>query len=151
MGLMGLLEGPGRTDMDVRSKKRSRSTGTLRGIALVVRTYPAEAAAMGLMLLTVPWWMDLSFMWVLAAALVALSQVWNGLDTGIGIGLPVLSCVLGMALWSGDARYIDEYILESLAATGVIGLGLANLVCVLYLFPRVLRAARRKEGQVQLA
>lgn len=150
MGLMGLMEGPGQTDMDVRRKKtRTKSTGTLRGIALVVRTHPAEAAALGLMLLTVPWWMDLAFVWVLAAALVALSQVWNGRDTWIGIGLPVLACVLGMALWSGDSRYVDEYILESLTATGVIGLGLANLVCALYLFPQVLRAAQRKEAAVQ--
>lgn len=149
---MGLLEGPGQTDMEVRGKKaRTRSTGTLRGIALVVRTHPAEAAAMGLMLLTVPWWMDLAFVWVLAAALIALSQVWDGRDTWIGIGLPVLSCVLGMALWTGDARYVDEYILESLTATGVIGLGLADLVCVFYLFPRVLRAAKRREEASQLA
>ncbi|WP_040698503.1 hypothetical protein [Nocardiopsis kunsanensis] len=145
-GLMGLVEGPGRADTVAgRKKSRARGTGPLRGTALVVRTHPAEAAALGLMLLSVPWWMDLAFVWVLAAALVALSQVWNGRDTWIGIGLPVLACVSGMALWDGDARYVDEYILESLTDTGVIGLGLANLVCVLYLFPRVLRAAERKE------
>ncbi|MBE3002272.1 hypothetical protein IDM40_26750 [Nocardiopsis sp. HNM0947] len=147
-GIMGLLEGPGQADVDLRGK-RTRSTGTLRGIALVVRTHPAEAAALGLMLLTVPWWLDLAFVWVLAAALVALSRVWNVRDTWIGIGVPALACVLAMSLWNGEARYVDEYILESLTATGVIGLGLANLVCVLYLFPRVLRAARSEEESAQ--
>lgn len=143
-GLMALLEGPGQTDMDLHGKK-ARSSGALRGAALVVRTHPAEAIAVALLLLTVPWWWSLAFMWVLGAVLIVLSQVWNAVEKWIGVGLPLLGCVLGMALWNGEAKFLDQYIQESLSATGVIGLGLGALVSALYLSSRLLRSARTQE------
>lgn len=143
-GFLALLEGPGRTDTDLHGRKTRRS-GILRGTAPAVRTHPAEATALALLLLTVPWWWNLAFMWVLGAVLVVLSQVWNPVEKWIGVGLPLLGCVLGMALWDGETKFLDQYIQESLSATGVIGLGLGALVAVLYLFPRLLRSARTQE------
>ncbi|WP_316042190.1 hypothetical protein [Nocardiopsis sp. CNR-923] len=93
------------------------------------------------MLLTVPWHWDLAFVWVLAAALIVLSQVWSTRDKWVGVGLPLASCAVAMALWNGEAKFIDRYIQESLPATGVIGLGLACLATFLYLYPRALRSA----------
>ncbi|MCY9786038.1 hypothetical protein KIK06_19285 [Nocardiopsis sp. EMB25] len=149
-GLMALLDGTGRPEADTSGASR---TGPVRGVALVVRACPGEAAALGLMLLTVPWRWDLAFVWVLAAALIVLSRVWSTRDKWVGVGLPVVSCAVAMLLWDGEAKFIDRYIQESLPATGVIGLGLACLVCVFYLYPRALRSAlvgdRAREGVVE--
>ncbi|WP_304452051.1 hypothetical protein [Nocardiopsis sp. YSL2] len=142
-GLLSLLEGPGRTEMSVG--ERSRTAGGLRGLAVVVRHHGPEAAALGLLLLTVPWGWNLAFVWVLSAALIALSRVWTARDKWIGLGLPLLGCAIAMALWPGEAKFVDRYIQESLPATGVIGLGLASLVSVFLLYPRVLRSARAEE------
>jgi hypothetical protein len=143
-GLMSLLEGPGRTEMAVGGR-RDAGGGGPRGMITVVRHHPPEAAALGLLLLTVPWGWNLAFVWVLGAALIVLSRVWTPWDKWIGVGLPLLGCVIAMALWPGEAKFIDRYIQESLPATGVIGLGLASLVSVFLLYPRVLRSARAAE------
>ncbi|MFI6575256.1 hypothetical protein ACIBFB_05600 [Nocardiopsis sp. NPDC050513] len=137
-GLLSLLDGTGRR---AAAPPRPRRTGAVRGAVLVVRTHPAEAAALGLMLLTVPWHWGLAFVWVLAAALIVLSQVWSTRDKWVGVGLPLASCAVAMVLWDGEAKFIDRYIQESLPATGVIGLGLACLATFLYLYPRALRSA----------
>lgn len=150
-GLISLLEGPGQTDMNIgdsrpnRSDRGGRGSGGLRGAAAVVRHHPSEAVALLLLLLTGPWWWNLAFLWVLGAVLILLSQVWAHRDKWIGVGLPLLACMVAMALWTGDAKFADQYIQESLPATGVIGLGLASVVCALYLYPGVLRSALSAE------
>ncbi|WP_150240730.1 hypothetical protein [Nocardiopsis quinghaiensis] len=151
-GLLSLLEGPGQAYVHIRGRRADRAArgdrgpGPLHGLASVARHTPGEAVALLLLLAAVPWWWNLSFLWVLGAALILLSQVWAARDKWIGVGLPLLSCAVGMALWAGDARFVDQYVQESLAATGVVGLGLASLVCAVYLYPRALRSARAAEG-----
>ena len=143
-GFMALLEGPGQTDMNLHRKKTGRPRG-LREASLVARTHPAEVIAITLLLLVVPWWWDLAFVWVLGAVLIVLSQVWNAVEKWFGVGLPLVGCVLGMALWNGETKFLDQYIQESLSTTGVIGLGLGSLVSVLHLVPRLLRSVRTQE------
>ncbi|WP_116246195.1 hypothetical protein [Nocardiopsis sp. FIRDI 009] len=149
-GLLALLDRSGGPKDDAAVAGRP---GPLRGVALLVRACPGEAAALGLMLLTVPWWWELAFVWVLAAALVVLSRVWSTRDKWVGVGLPVASCAVAMLLWDGEAKFVDRYIQESLPDTGVIGLGLACLATAVYLYPRALRAAlaghRVREGAVE--
>lgn len=164
-GLRSLLEGPGQTEMRIRGRRADRGDPSGRsggsagadqpgqgartdrgGPVGVVRRHPPEAAALLLLLLAAPWWWDLAFLWVLGAALILLSQVWSARDKWVGVGLPLLSCALGMALWSGEAEFVDEYVQESLTATGVIGLGVASLVCVVYLYSRLPRSAPPGRG-----
>jgi hypothetical protein len=141
-GLRSLLEGPGQTETRVRGARADRGgPGAPSGPVAVARRHPPEAAALLLLLLTVPWWWDLAFLWVLGAALILLSQVWAARDKWIGVVVPLLACALGMALWSGEAEFVDEYVQESLTTTGVIGLGLASLVCAVYLYSRLPRRA----------
>lgn len=148
-GLRSLVEGPGQTEMSLRGPRAEpderRGPGALRGLAAVVRHHPPEAVALVFLLLTVPWGWDLAFLWVLGAALILLSQVWVARDKWIGVGLPLLACAVGMALWRGEVDFVDQYVQESLAATGVIGLGLASLGAAAYLYGRVLRSALRAE------
>ena len=157
-GLRSLVEGPRQTDIHItgrhadRAARAARSTaarGGPRGAVALVRHHPAEATALGLMLLTVPWALDLAYLWVLGAALVVLSRVWTGRDKWVGVGVPLLACLLGMALWNGEARFVDQYIQESLASTGVVGLALGSLVCVVYLYPRVRRSADAAERRAR--
>lgn len=147
-GIRSLLEGPGQTELRIRGRRADRGDRPGQGDrpdrggpVAVLRRHPPEAAALLLLLLAVPWWWDLAFLWVLGAALILLSQVWPARDKWIGVGLPLLSCALGMALWSGEAEFVDEYVQESLTATGVIGLGAASLVCAVYLYSRLPRPA----------
>jgi hypothetical protein len=79
---------------------------------------------------------------VLGIAFVVLSRVWAVRDRWIAVLVPLLACVVGMALWTGDADFVDQYIQRSLADYGVIGLGLGSLVSVVYLYPRAARSAR---------
>ncbi len=149
-GLLSLVEGPGRTELRVRGRGTEdrgdeRGPGLLHGPVILVRRAPAEAVALLLLLAAVPWWWGLSFLWVLGAALILLSSVWRTRDKWIGVGLPLAACVLGMTLWTGEARFIDQYIQESLSATGVIGLGAASLGCAVHLYARALRSARAME------
>lgn len=149
-GLMSLLEGPGRTEVHVRGREAERrgddrGPGLLNGPVTLVRRTPAEAVALLLFLTAVPWWWGLSFLWVLGAALILLSSVWRTRDKWIGVGVPLAACALGMALWEGEAKFIDQYIQESLGSTGVIGLGVASLGCAIHLYPRALRSARAME------
>ncbi|WP_159943546.1 MULTISPECIES: hypothetical protein [unclassified Nocardiopsis] len=154
-GLMSLVEGPRQTEVHIRGRRADRAgepapnPGPLRGLASVVRHTPAEAVALALLLVSAPWWWNLSFLWVLSAALILLSQVWRGRDKWIGAGLPPLACAVGMALWGGEAEFVDQYVQESLAGTGVVGLGLASLVCAVYLYPRALGAARAAEASAR--
>lgn len=87
------------------------------------------------------WW-NAAFVWVLGAALLLLSHVWGSREKWIGVGLPLLACAVGVALWDGDEKFIDLYIQQALPSTGVPALGVASLVCVLYLFPKAARSAR---------
>ncbi|GHC78087.1 hypothetical protein GCM10007079_15740 [Nocardiopsis terrae] len=144
-GFLALLEGPGQTDqrMDGRAARR---TGAVRGYRLILRHHPAEAVALAVLVLSGVWW-DVAFLWVLGAVLVVLSQVWGARDKWIGTGVPLAACVVGTALWEGEAEFVDQYIQQALPATGVAGLGLASLACVLYLFPKAARAARAAERE----
>ncbi|MFL1376208.1 MULTISPECIES: hypothetical protein [unclassified Nocardiopsis] len=143
-GLMGLLEGPGRTEMRLEGRVR-REVGPVRGLLLCLRHHPGEVIALALLLATVPWVWGLSFLWVLGIAFVVLSRVWGVRDKWIAVLVPLLACVVGMALWTGDADFVDQYIQRSLADHGVIGLGLGSLVSVAYLYPRAARSARAAE------
>ena len=139
-GFMALLEGPSQTDMRMDGKV-TRKPGVVRGSLLLVRHHPPEAVALAVYVLAGLWW-DVAFLWVLGAALIVLSTVWNSRDKWIGAGVPLFACVVGMILWTGDAKFIDQYIQQALPVTGVAGLGLASLVCVFYLFPKAARSAR---------
>ncbi|CAL9521919.1 hypothetical protein SUDANB121_03873 [Nocardiopsis dassonvillei] len=143
-GLMGLLEGPGRTEMRLEGRGR-RETGPLRGLVLCLRHHPAEAAALVLLLSAVPWGWGLSFLWVLGVAFVVLSRVWNTRDKWVAVLVPLLACAVGMGLWSGEADFVDQYIQRSLGEYGVIGLGLGSLVSAAHLYPRAVRSARAAE------
>lgn len=139
-GLMSLLEGPGQTEMRMDGRT-ARRPGVMRNSLLLVRHHAPEAVALGMFALAGVWW-DAASVWVLGAALLLLSQVWGTRDKWIGVGLPLLACVVGVALWDGDAKFIDLYIQQALPSTGVPALGVASLVCVLYLFPKAARSAR---------
>lgn len=147
-GLRSLVEGPRQTDIHIAGRRAGRvprSTAGQGGLLVLLRRHPAEAAALALMLLTVPWALDLAYLWVLGAALVVLSRVWSARDKWVGVGVPVLACLVGMALWTGEAKFVDQYVQESLASTGVIGLALGSLACVVYLYPRARRSAAAEE------
>lgn len=143
-GLMGLLEGPGRTEMRLEGQGR-REAGALRSAVLCLRHHPGELVALVLLLATAPWGWGLSFLWVLGIAFVVLSRVWSVRDKWVAVLVPLLACLAGMVLWSGDADFVDQYIQRSLAGYGVIGLGLGSLVSVGYLYPRAVRSARAAE------
>ncbi|GAA1469427.1 hypothetical protein NE857_30625 [Nocardiopsis exhalans] len=139
-GFMSLLEGPSQTDLRMDGRG-GRKPGVTRNSLVLARHHPPEAVALAVLVLSGVWW-DVAFLWVLGAALIILSQVWNALDKWIGVGFPLAACVVGMTLWTGEAKFIDQYIQQALPATGVPALGLASLVCVLYLFPKAARSAR---------
>lgn len=143
-GLRGLLEGPGSTEMRLVGRA-PRETGTLRGLVLCLRHHPAELVALALLLISVPWGWGLSFVWVLGAAFVLLSRVWDVRDKWIAVLAPLLACLAGMALWTGEADFVDQYVQRSLAEYGVIGLGTASLFSVAYLAPKASRSARAAE------
>ena len=139
-GFLSLLEGPGQTDMRMDGRT-TRPPGMMRNSLLVLRHHAPEAVGLALFVLAGVWW-NVAFVWVLGAVLILLSQVWETRDKWVGVGLPLLACVVGVALWDGDAKFIDLYIQEALPATGAPALGIASLVCVLYLFPKAARSAR---------
>ncbi|MEU0237199.1 hypothetical protein ABZ234_05860 [Nocardiopsis sp. NPDC006198] len=157
-GLMSLVEGPRQTDIHVTGRRADRAERAARnagsrsgppGVVALVRRHPAEAAALVLMLLTVPWSLNLAYLWVLGAVLVVLSQVWSAVDKWVGVGLPLVACLVGMALWSGEAEFVDQYVQESLAATGVVGLAVGSLAGVVYLYPRARRSAGAEERRAR--
>ncbi|MUL44030.1 hypothetical protein FZ103_23170 [Streptomonospora sp. PA3] len=106
-----------------------------------LRRHPAEALAIGLYAAAAAVG-ALAAVWLVGAAIVALSRAWTGLDKAAGVGVPVLATLVGMALWESGAKhiYIDEIIWESLAATGVVGLRIAALGTALFLAARLSRA-----------
>ncbi|MEU3311005.1 hypothetical protein ACWGSK_07890 [Nocardiopsis sp. NPDC055551] len=140
-GFMSLLEGPGQTELRMDGRTRRRRSGTMRNGLLLVRHHTPEAVALGVFVLAGVWW-DAAFVWVLGAALLLLSHVWGAREKWVGVGFPLLACVVGVALWDGDAKFVDLYIQQALPSTGVPALGIASLVCVLYLFPKAARSAR---------
>lgn len=139
-GFMSLLEGPSQTDLRMDGRVARKPGVTRNGLMLARHRLP-EAVALAVLVLSGVWW-DVAFLWVLGAALIILSRVWDTRDKWIGVGVPLLACVVGMTLWTGEAKFIDQYIQQALPTTGVAGLGLASLVCVLYLFPKAARSAR---------
>ncbi|MBR8742570.1 hypothetical protein [Nocardiopsis sp. MG754419] len=148
-GLLSLLEGPSQTDMRMDGRT-TRRPGVLRNSLLMVRHRAPEAVALTMFVLAGVWW-DVAFLWVLGAVLLLLSQVWGAREKWVGVGLPLLSCVVGVALWNGEAKFIDLYIQQALPATGAPALGIASLVCVLFLFPGAARSARAADRSAHLA
>ncbi|WP_431870931.1 hypothetical protein [Nocardiopsis eucommiae] len=146
-GFMSLLEGPSQTDLRMDGRV-ARKPGVTRNGLMMLRHHPPEAVALLMLVLAGVWW-DVAFLWVLGAALIVLSQVWNARDKWVGVGLPLLACVVGTALWTGEAKFVDQYIQQALPATGVPALGLTSLACVLYLFPKAARAARVADRSVR--
>ncbi|MET9712692.1 hypothetical protein [Nocardiopsis alba] len=139
-GILALLEGPGQTDQRLDGRT-SRRPGVMRNSLLLVRHRAPEAIALLMLTLAGLWW-DVAFLWVLGAVLILLSHVWSAKDKWVGVGLPLVACTVGVVVWDGEARFIDQYIQQALPATGVPALGIASLVCVFYLFPKAARSAR---------
>ena len=144
-GLMGLLEGPGRTEMRSEGRSGRAGAGPLRSVVLCLRHRPGELVALTLLAAAVPWGLGLSYLWVLGVAFVVLSRVWKARDKWIAVLVPLLACLVGMALWNGDTDFMDQRIQNALADHGVIGLGLGSLLSVVYLYPWAARSAREAE------
>lgn len=91
---------------------------------------------------------QITVLWPLAAVQVAFGRPWLAADKWVALGLPVLGTALGMALWPGQAPYIDLFIQESFQATGVMGLRATIVVCAFFLLLRLSRivAARRSRA-----
>ncbi|GAB3439079.1 hypothetical protein GCM10027570_02910 [Streptomonospora sediminis] len=119
----------------------SRRADALVGLGAALRRNPPEVLAAGLYLVagTIG---ALAGVWVIGAAIVVLSRVWSGLDKAVGVGVPIIATLVGMALWESGAAhiYIDEIIWESLAATGVVGLRIAAVCSSLFLIVRLARS-----------
>lgn len=123
------------------ARRGTAAPGTARTLALAVREHPGEMCAVALFAVAGLWW-SAAFLWVLGAVLIVLSQVVGARDKWIAVGVPVLAAAIGMALWPGEAKFVDVYISRSFAATGVVGLGLASLGCALFLLVRLVRVTR---------
>ncbi|MFD0802226.1 hypothetical protein ACFQZU_13000, partial [Streptomonospora algeriensis] len=105
-----------------------------------LRSHPGEALGVGLYLAAGAVGV-LAGGWLIGAAVVALSRVWTGLDKALGVGVPVLATLVGMALWESGVEhiYVDQIIWESLTESGVVGLRLAALGTGLFLALRLTR------------
>lgn len=103
-----------------------------------IRKSPTSAAA-ALFYLISAIIFPLTILWPLAAAQVAFGGFWKRMDRWVGLGVPLGATVVGMALWPGDAPYLDTIIQESFLATGVWGLRAGAFVCAFYLFVRMAR------------
>ncbi|ASU82251.1 hypothetical protein CDO52_05135 [Nocardiopsis gilva YIM 90087] len=128
-----------RGDADAGS---SRATGP--GPIDVARRYPAEALTIGIYLISGIIG-GIVFLWLLGAVLAVLSRVWSRVDRWVAVVVPVAATVGGMALWQGEAPYVDQFIMASLLDTGVIGLRVAAVACGLYFALRLMRLVRRAE------
>lgn len=135
----GLFGGAGVTAVRGRAGEASREA--LAGLASAARMYPPEVFAIGIYLVSVLIG-EVALVWAVGAVLVILSDVWTRRDKGVAVAVPLAATAVGMALWQGDAPYIDQIILISLVETGAIGLRLATLGCVCYLVVRIMRIAR---------
>ncbi|QBI52268.1 hypothetical protein [Streptomonospora litoralis] len=119
---------------------RSRGAALPTGLPAALRRHPPEALAVALYAAAAGVGV-LAGAWLIGAAVVALSRVWTGLDKAVGVGVPVLATLVGMAVWESGAEYIyiDEIIWESLADTGIVGLRLAAAGACVYLALRLPR------------
>ncbi len=115
--------------------------GAIVGLATAVRSHPPEIFAIGVYLVSGVFG-QVALVWAVGAVLVILSDVWPRGDKWVGVAVPLVATLLGMALWPGEAPYVDQIILMSLMDTGVIGLRLAALGCGVYLLVRITRHAR---------
>ncbi|QVQ50667.1 hypothetical protein J4H86_17430 [Spiractinospora alimapuensis] len=103
-----------------------------------VRKSPTSAAAAFFYLISAIIF-PLTVFWPLAAAQVAFGGFWKRMDRWVALGVPLATTVVGMALWPGEAPYLDTIIQESFLATGVWGLRAGAFVCAFYLFVRMAR------------
>ncbi|WP_148046349.1 hypothetical protein [Halostreptopolyspora alba] len=139
----GLFGGRGATA--VRDRSGGAPRGALLGLASAARAYPPEVFAISVYLVSALVG-EVALVWAVGAALVILSDVWTRRDKGVAVAVPLVATAIGMALWEGQAPYIDQIILFSLVDTGVVGLRLAALGCVCYLLVRITRIARATES-----
>lgn len=84
----------------------------------------------------------IAFVWIIGAVQVLLSSVWAVNDKWIAVGVPVAATAIGMALWQGEAPFIDQVILESLLDTGLVGLRIGVIASAAVLAVRIARIAR---------
>ncbi|MBB5999172.1 MULTISPECIES: hypothetical protein [Nocardiopsidaceae] len=119
---------------------QARRGDALAALPAALRRHPGEALGVGLYLAAAAAGV-LAGGWLIGAAVVALSRVWTGLDKAVGVGVPVLATLVGMAVWESGVEhiYVDQVIWESLTETGVVGLRLAALAAGLYLVLRLTR------------
>ncbi|WP_141926082.1 HAAS signaling domain-containing protein [Haloactinospora alba] len=113
----------------------------LGDLARAARRNPPELLALLLYLASAAG-SALAAVWLLGAALAALSRVWTRRDKWVALGVPVAATALGMLLWPGEAPYIDQVLLGSLADTGVYGLRAAAVCVAFYLAARTSRITR---------
>ncbi|GAA1983021.1 hypothetical protein GCM10009799_05280 [Nocardiopsis rhodophaea] len=106
-----------------------------------VRRFPAEALTIGIYLLS-GLIGGIAVLWLLGAVLAVLSRVWSRADRWVAVVVPIAATVAGMALWRGEAPYVDQFIMASLADTGAIGLRVAAVACGVYLAVRLTRLTR---------
>ncbi|WP_051065320.1 hypothetical protein [Nocardiopsis potens] len=126
---------------------RSRSTaGRAAGTVGALLAHPAELTAL-LLHLAGAVLAAAAPLWPVAAVMVGLSRVWRRRDKWVLVGGPVAATAVGMALWPGEAPYVDQYLLGSLAETGLIGLRAALAGCAGYMLLRIGKAAGKAAAE----
>lgn len=136
----GISVGPARTEPI--AGPRPPAGGAVRAITSLTALFahPAEAAALLLYLLGAVFGGAVYF-WPVAAALVVLSRMWPRTDKWVLVLGPIAATLIGMAVWPGDAPYVDQAVLGALADTGIIGARIALGACTAYMLARFGRAA----------
>ncbi|PSK99670.1 hypothetical protein CLV63_103397 [Murinocardiopsis flavida] len=109
--------------------------------ATAARRYPMDVFSIALYLVS-GLITAIAFVWVIGAVQVVLSSVWEVNDKWVAVGVPVAATAIGMALWQGNAPFIDQVILESLLDTGLIGLRIGVAASAVVLAVRIARIAR---------
>ncbi|MFW5416037.1 hypothetical protein J0910_05375 [Nocardiopsis sp. CNT-189] len=126
---------------------RSRSTaGRAAGTLGALLSHPAELVAL-LLHLAGAVLAAAAPLWPVAAVMVALSRVWRRSDKWVLVGVPIAATAVGMALWPGEAPYVDQYLLGSLAETGLTGLRAALAGCAVYMLLRIGGSAGKAAGE----
>lgn len=115
-------------------------------IANGARRHPLDVAAVVLYLLA-GLIAQLTFLWPLAAAQVAFSKAWRHRDKWVALGVPLAATSVGMALWPGEAPYIDLVLQQSFLDTGIWGLRAAAVACAFYLGVRMSRIVAHERMQ----
>ncbi len=132
--------GPERGSPIVTTRSARSTAGRAAGTVGALLAHPAELVAL-LLHLAGAVLGAAAPLWPVAAVMVGLSGVWRRRDKWVLVGGPIAATAVGMALWPGEAPYVDQYLLGSLADTGVVGLRAALAGCALYMLVRIAKAA----------